>query len=301
MSDITETVEEFYQRSPYASAAFKQDAQLGDFAAFPRNFCPLTSPFSKRSFYKVALVLDPGKLFYANRWIDVGRPALQFSNPMVPYAWESESPEQSGWFCLFTEYFLQNGERTGSLADSPFFKTGGTPVFFLDAVQEQVISDIFRKMIAEMQSSYAAKFDVLRNYLHLLMHEAIKLQPRQQYEPHLNAATRVASLFLELMERQFPVHFAQAPLKLKSAGDYANQLSVHVNSLNRAVKQITGKTTTQLIAERIAKESVTMLRDTDWNIAEIAYALGFEEPNNFTSFFKKHTGETPGMLRRNTV
>lgn len=299
--DSTETIEEFYKRSPYADVAFRKDEKLGDFAVFPRSYCPLTSPFSRRSFYKVALVLDPGKLYYANRWIDIDKPALQFSNPMVPYAWETASPTQDGWFCLFTENFLQNGERTGSLSDSPFFKTGGTPVFFLDEIQTKTIADIFGKMMTEMSGNYTHKYDLLRNYLHLLMHEAIKLQPPSDYIQHTNASTRIASLFIELLERQFPVHFQQAPLNLRSAKDFADQLSLHVNSLNRSVKQVTGKTTTQWLTDRITKEAVTMLQDTNWNVAEIAYALGFEEPNNFTSFFKKHTGQAPSNLRKTIV
>lgn len=299
--DTPETIDDFYKRSPYAELMFKEDNQMGGFGVFPRSYCPLTSPFSRRSFYKVALVLDPGKLYYADKWIDIDRPALQFSNPMIPYSWESGSNSQEGWFCLFTEKFIQNDIRSGSLSESPFFKTGGTPVFFLDEKEEQVISDLFCKMTMEMASDYANKFDVLRNYLHLLMHEAIKLNPYQGYDSKKNASSRITTLFLELLERQFPVHYMRAPLTLKSAKDYADQLSVHVNSLNRYVKQNTGKTTTQLLSERIVQEAIIMLQHTDWNVAEIAYALGFEEPNNFASFFKRITGQIPSLLRKGIV
>jgi AraC-like DNA-binding protein len=89
----------------------------------------------------------------------------------------------------------------------------------------------------------------------------------------------------------------KAPLKLKTAQDYANHLSIHVNSLNRAVKEITGKSTTTLIAERITAEATTLLRYTDWSVADIAYALGFEYPNYFSNFFKKATSHTPKFYR----
>jgi AraC-like DNA-binding protein len=71
--------------------------------------------------------------------------------------------------------------------------------------------------------------------------------------------------------------------------------------LNRSVKQVTGKTTTNLIAARIVREAEALLQHTDWDIAQIGYGLGFEEPANFTNFFKKHTRRSPGEFRQGAV
>jgi AraC-like DNA-binding protein len=77
---------------------------------------------------------------------------------------------------------------------------------------------------------------------------------------------------------------------------FAEQLSVHVNHLNRAIRETTGKTTTAHISERIANEAIALLRHTNWNISEISYSLGFEEPAHFNNFFKKQTSQTPRFL-----
>jgi AraC-like DNA-binding protein len=61
--------------------------------------------------------------------------------------------------------------------------------------------------------------------------------------------------FLELLERQFPVESVVRSAKLKTAQDYANHLHVHVNYLNRAVKEVTGKSTTTHLTERIISEA----------------------------------------------
>src|SRR5204863_8529399 len=89
----------------------------------------------------------------------------------------------------------------------------------------------------------------------------------------------------------------QHSLELKTAQDFAKQLSVHVNYLNSSVKEVTGKTTTALISDRIISEAKALLQHTDWNISEIAYALGFEYPTYFNNFFKKKTGEIPKSVR----
>jgi len=76
------------------------------------------------------------------------------------------------------------------------------------------------------------------------------------------------------------------------------RLSVHVNHLNRAVKEVTGKTTTAHIGDRIINEAKALLKHTDWNISEIAYGLGFEYPAYFNNFFKKQTQTNPTAFRQ---
>jgi AraC family transcriptional activator of pobA len=84
---------------------------------------------------------------------------------------------------------------------------------------------------------------------------------------------------------------------LKKASDYAEKLAVHVNHLNAAVQEITGKSTTTHINEKIISEARSLLVHTDWSVAEIAFSLGFEYASYFNNFFKKHNGLTPSSLR----
>ena len=96
-------------------------------------------------------------------------------------------------------------------------------------------------------------------------------------------------------ERQFP--HTEKPLQLKTEQDFASALSVHPNYLSRAVKEVTGKPTTTHITVRIVNEAKALLQHTNWNIADIAYALGFEYPTYFNNFFKKLTGTNPKTLQ----
>ncbi|MBB6370430.1 helix-turn-helix domain-containing protein [Chryseobacterium shigense] len=297
-----ETIKGFYLRN---ASMERVDAittpGVGHFNVFSRESCSLLTPYSRRDYYKISLIIGKGKLHYADKWIHVDRPALLFSNPVVPYSWDADDEDQTGWFCLFTDQFLQNGTRLGNLLDSQLFKIGGTPIFFVDEEQQKVISELFIKMMTEIQSEYLHKYDMLRACLHLMIHETMKMQPAENFESYQNASQRVASLFMELLERQFPIDSPEAFLKLKTPNDYAQSLSVHVNSLNRAVKEMTGKTTSQQIASRVIQEAHALLKHTDWNISEIAYGLGFEEPAYFTNFFKKQTGLAPNSVRTASV
>ena len=105
-------------------------------------------------------------------------------------------------------------------------------------------------------------------------------------------------MFMELLERQFPLHQPTETVPFRSAQDFARALHIHPNHLNKSLKEITGKTTTDWIAERLAREAGALLRYSNWDISEIAFALGFEHPSNFTLFFKKSTGESPKAFRQ---
>jgi len=163
--------------------------------------------------------------------------------------------------------------------------------------QRGFLNTIFQKMIAEQKSDYVFKDELIRNYISLIIHESLKMEPSENFEQNKNASSRLASVFLELLERQFPIETASNPLQLRTAQHYAQHLNVHINYLNRAVKEVTGKSTTTHITERIITEAKALLQHTDWSISEIAYALGFEYPTYFNNFFKKTTGTNPTAFR----
>ena len=294
-----ETIHEFYARvQTDAVGTPLNNAGSGHFNVFSREHCTGT-PYGRRDFYKVTLIIGKGLLHHGDQWLDVDRPALLISNPRVPYSWERFS-EQDGWYCLFTEAFLHpTGQQ--EFLDSQLFPTHGVPVFFLDEQQQREINEIYARMKREMASDYPGKFDLLRHYLYVLLHYAMKMQPVQRQEQPVSAAARITHAFLELLERQFPIDTTETELQLKTANDFAEKLSVHVNHLNRALKEVTGRTTTEHISARVVKEAMALLRHSDWNISQIAYGLGFEYPAYFNIFFKKHTGLTPLEARGQLV
>jgi AraC-like DNA-binding protein len=256
-----------------------------------------TMPYNRRAYYKISLILGRNRAEYADKVIDIEHNALLFATPLIPYNYVPQDENQSGFFCIFSEDFLTQDNSGIRLKELPVFSPGGNPVFFLNDDQIDDIRHIFKKMFREIESDYAYKYDLLRNYVIELIHFGQKLQPATSLFTETNAYKRVSSLFIELLERQFPVEPPHQKLNLRSAKDYADQLSIHVNYLNKVLKEITGKTTTELITERVVKESKILLKHTDWNVSEIAYSLGFDEPSHFNNLFKKHTQLSPRAFR----
>lgn len=272
-------------------------SDIGHFGVFKRStHCTLNpTPYNRRDFYKISLIIGSGTLHYPNQRIEVNGRALLFTNPNIPYAWECTSDTQSGYFCLFTENFIH--KRNESLRESLLWRIHDCPMININEEQEKTFMEIFVKMMGELDGDYVHKYEMLRNYIHLIVHEALKVRPADTYFKENNASVRLTSLFLELLERQFPIGSTDHILELKTAHDFAHKLSVHVNHLNHAVKEITGRTTSEHISKRIATEAVALLKHTEWNVAQIAYCLGFEYPANFNIFFRRQMQGTPKSFR----
>ncbi len=273
---------------------------IGHFNVFRMEDCFVDGKsnvqYSRREFYKISLNRGHYRYHYADKSMEANGATLMFFSPVVPYTWESIETDLSGNFCIFTESFFTESMR-GSLSELPMFAISGTPAYSLSPEEDVHVSAIFRKMIDEINSDYAYKYDLIRNYVMELIHFVLKKQPTETFYRHPDANSRITSVFMELLERQFPIENPAQRFSLRSAKDFAGQLSIHVNHLNRAVKRTTGKTTTSLIGERLAAEARALLRHTDWNVSEIGYSLGFEEASHFNNFFKKHTDLTPTFFR----
>lgn len=153
-------------------------------------------------------------------------------------------------------------------------------------------------MFDEIESNYIHKYDVLRNQIFELLHFGIKIQPSEiLYKQQMNASKRISTIFMELLERQFPIDDEHKKISLRSASEFASQLNIHANHLNRAVKETTEKTTSQIIAERILQEAKILLKHSAWTVSEIAFALNFTEVIHFNNFFKKHVQISPLKFR----
>lgn len=283
------------QESPYIPGLDMEDLRLTGFKVHELSAtADVPVRTGRRDFYKMGLVEGDMTIDYGGRLLEIKGTVLFFVNPKVTHSIVRHVNRTSGYACIFTENFINNR----GLQDSPLFSIGDNPVVMLNEEQVLFMRGIYKKMVSIYTGEYPYKADLIRNCIELIIHEALRIQPSQNALPIRNASTRIYHLFVDQLERQFPIERSNEPLKLRTAQDFAADLSVHVNYLNRAVKQITGKPTSVHIALRIIAEAKALLQHTDWSVADIAYALGFEYPAYFNNYFKRITGATPNSFRK---
>ncbi len=294
-----ETLEEYYANRPFLKSVDLRHEE-GHFNVFRiENYKADDTKavaYGRKDYFKICLVNGKSKIHYADKSFEILEHGLLFAGPLIPYNWEPLKTKQTGYSCIFTETFFAN---YGDLKKYPFFKPGGYPVFELHKSEVDKLEHVFKQIVNEKKSDFEFKDDVLRNLIFQVIHDALKIRPTENViVEKVNAANRITSLFTELLESQFPIRNTIDGIKLRTASDFAEQMAVHVNHLNKSVKETTQKTTSEIIADRLLKEAKIMLRHSSWAIAEIAYNLGFDGPSHFSTFFKKQLQISPSQYRK---
>ncbi|MFQ0814214.1 AraC family transcriptional regulator [Brucella anthropi] len=123
--------------------------------------------------------------------------------------------------------------------------------------------------------------------IHVLRH-ALSSEPSIQEERSLYGHPRLERL-LELIDRYYREH--------KPVSFYAAMLGISPTHLNRTVRQLTGGTTQDMIANRVIEAARRDLIAMPSSVQHIAYRLGFSDPAYFSRFFLRKTGETPRAFR----
>lgn len=132
---------------------------------------------------------------------------------------------------------------------------------------------------------------LLRHQLHALLTRLSILHSRQQVQnPLISPALQRFKRFQQLVDERFA--------QWHQVANYAHQLSYTEKSLARAVVAATGQTAKAFIAARINLEAKRLLVHTDMPVVLIAERLGFDEPTNFSKFFKREADCTPAEFRR---
>jgi AraC family transcriptional activator of pobA len=140
----------------------------------------------------------------------------------------------------------------------------------------------------------ASGLDVQRHLLSVLLlwverwYDATRTERRDDDDADVQLYRR----FDRVLERDFARHH--------DAGHYADALAVPPAHLSRALAQVTGRTTKQLITERVMLEAARLLAFTDLTVGEVAFRAGFEDQLYFSRAFKRHHGEAPMTYRART-
>jgi AraC family transcriptional activator of pobA len=279
-----------------------KDPSAGYFAAvrleeFSAESLAATAAYSRKDFYKISLVTGNTSYFYQGTEYRLNEDewALVFTNREVPYRWEVHEGICCGYACMFTEDFLPLHTHLRP-ADWAVFNGNAQSVFRLSKSDEALFIGVFQKILYEQASTYAHKYDLLFLYVLECIHCALKLQPEPENKSSA-ASARLANAFKSLLAGQFPLAYPYQQVNLHTPQQFADKLAVHTNSLNRALKEATGKTTTQFINERLMLEARALLVHSNWTISQISNSLGFEEPTHFARAFRAYSGQSPSSLR----
>lgn len=251
--------------------------------------------YRRRDYFKMSLLRGQYIVHYGDESIKANGCSLSFFSPWVPYTIQTVNEEENSGYLIFTELYYDSYFQQG-IRNFPLFNKDAKPIFLVDPVQEGVIKEIFSKIEHLESSNYPFKHDLIRNCLSDLMHYANGLQSDVERHHARSSKERLYFIFNELLDRQYPVDASNHKF-LRTPSDFSECLNVHVNYLNKVIKEMTGKSTSEILNERLLRESIILLKHTNLNISEIAYTLEFKDVSHFNHFFRKHADATPSSFR----
>ena len=135
----------------------------------------------------------------------------------------------------------------------------------------------------------ARSADLQRHLLSVLLLWIERWYDGEHTERRDDAGLELYRRFSRALERDFATHH--------DAAHYADTLAMPQAALSHALSLVTGKSTKELVTDRVMIEATRLLRFTDRTIGEVAFHTGFSDPLYFSRAFKRHAGEPPTVFR----
>jgi len=207
------------------------------------------------------------------------------------------SQDIEGYIFIFTpDFYLLNRTDQNRLIEFPFFYTihqDNPPLQLENESDVRFLEDLFRKGIAEIAQPAGYSVEMLRSILDLIL--TICSARYQVSENLMNKGKG------QILVKRFFHFLEENHRKNLSLNEYAQMIGVTANHLTQTIKQLTGKTSSQIIKDKQLLEIKRLLVHTNLSVSEIAGQLNFDDQSYFTKFFKRETGVTPLQYRSDSL
>lgn len=246
---------------------------------------PIDRPY-RSDYYKISLCLRGTAELKVNlqTW-PVGPGCLVLVTPHIIKQWTHISDDYETLSVFFTSDFITtNNAHAGKLS---FLLNPTTYVLPLAALEAANIAASFRFLQQKYHTPHANRKDIVKNIINGLLYELDDLY--EQKATPLPATHPRGHVLTAGFKQLVQVHSAE----VRSVAFYADKLCVTPKHLTEMVREVTGKTASDLITEAVVLEAKALLQTTMLPMHQIADRLHFADQFAFSRFFKKSTGLSP--------
>ncbi|WP_128546821.1 AraC family transcriptional regulator [Larkinella soli] len=192
-------------------------------------------------------------------------------------------------FNFHDDFFYGMNGRSGFQKPFEFLKVWGNPRIVPDAETSGFVRNLLERLWTEYSRQGLQNPDLIHAYL-----TALLIEVSRAYHP-VSPSGRTTAVMLTNRFRELV--FTQARTR-HLVSDYAAQLGVTPNHLNKTVRSVTGKSPTRWIDEAILAEAKVLLSQSDFSVGAIASEVGLSDSSYFTRLFRKYEGLTPTAFRK---
>lgn len=189
-----------------------------------------------------------------------------------------------GFYISFSEDFLYQTDiyKRGISTLHPYSAITSASMITVDLAMQQEIEFVVNKMKKEFENYNLLRSEILSGLLYILSTYISRKLEKKADDTISSKDASLVQQFMQMLRNQYTT--------MKQVSDYAAELYVSPNYLNRAVKKITGFTASAQIQRHIVMEAKKQAIHTNGSMKEIAYTLGFTDIAHFSKFFKNNSG-----------
>lgn len=261
-------------------------------------------PLYRVNFFRVIHFTNSNLNFFAaDKLLSVSDNCICFSFPGKLESW-TRTGRLSGYVLYFSSSFLGlDVGRKDFDTDYPFFNFNSEPMLTVDHDTAVGLKQDAESMIKEMYASSSDKLEMVKKMLMVYLHKLKRAYEKQvgNLSSDVKSNKHLYNRFRKELDNYMQSLTLQKQSVMPTVARIAKELNINSNYLNSIIKQLTGKTASAHIQEKIVLEAKAFLANTDLQVTGIANKLGFENVPYFNRFFKKYTNLSPTAYRNQFV
>lgn len=199
------------------------------------------------------------------------------------------SDDIEGYFCHFNlDIFNELTTPQQLLRKFAFLRFIGNPLIKINETVENNVLFLMRRLERLLNNKNGVRLDLAAGYLVALFSEIANHAVVNEIEQS-DTALKITENYKDALSRHI--------YNLQLVSDYADQLNITPNHLNKCVKRTMGISAQDLLNRMLILEAKALLKQTDLQVKEIAFQLSQKNHSDFSRFFKSKTGMTPKEYR----
>lgn len=229
-----------------------------------------------------------GRHFIDFNWVNVQQNTLIYLTKEQIHAFDF-SGNLKGYCIIFTEQYFIN--CFSNLTKDFIFRLFNPQIFspLLQIPDNSDFNFYFKLLQKEFANKASFNYKTILESLFVIL--ISKAENIKQYQTNYLKDSSKTQTF-----QKFTLCIAQYATTSRSALFYADKLAITYKHLNTICKELVNKTAKNVIDDFVILQAKRNLINSNIKSTQLAYKLGFEDPTNFTKYFKKITGLTPNSF-----
>lgn len=205
--------------------------------------------------------------------------------------------DKMGWGLFFHPDLIRATSLNDNMKSYRFFDYDISEALHLSDKEKNVLYECIQKIQSELQENIDTHSQyIIVSTIELLLNYCSRYYGRQMITRSHTNKTIIAQIQIILTTYFSDIHLKDKGLP--SVKFLADNVHLSPSYLSDLLRKETGKNTQEHIHFYLIEQAKNLLLNSEKNMNEIAFGLGFEYPQYFNKLFKKKTGKTPMEYRK---